>query len=98
MKIRKRHNKKIHRGKGSLYYNQITIGLQLGYNQSHHLLHLESTQHKQPHIKKKKKEQEKEAKDKGERQNEGKENEMEIKKNVEAKDEEEGEGIKGRKE
>ena len=80
MKIGKRHNKKIHRGKCSLYYNQITIRLQSGYNQSHHLVHLESTQHKQPHIKKK--EQEKEAKYKGERQNEGKENEMEIKKKM----------------
>ena len=69
------------KGKGSLYYNHITIGLQLGYSQLHHLLHLESTQHKQLHIYiKKKKEQEKEAKDKGERQNEGKENEMKIKK------------------
>ena len=64
--------------KVSLYYNQITIGLQLGYSQSHHLLHLESTQHKQRQ--KKKKKQKKEAKDKGERQNEGKESEMGIKK------------------
>ena len=65
------------KGKVSLHYNQITIGLQLGYNQLNHLLHLESTQCKQ-FPQKKKKEQEKEAKDKGERQNEGKESEMEI--------------------
>ena len=52
------------KGKVSLYYNQITIGLQLSYSQSHHLLHLESTQHKQFQ---KKKDQKKEAKDKGER-------------------------------
>ena len=35
------------KGKVSLYYNQITIGLQSGYNQLHHLLHLGSTQYKQ---------------------------------------------------
>ena len=42
------------KGKVSLYYNQITIGLKLGYNQLHHLLHLESTQYKQFPQKKKK--------------------------------------------
>ena len=29
--------------KVSLYYSQITIGLQSGYNHLHHLLHLESS-------------------------------------------------------
>ena len=43
-------------GKVSLYYNQITIGLQSGYNQLHHHLHFESTQYKQfPQKKKEKK-------------------------------------------
>ena len=42
--------------KVSFYYNQITIELQSGYNQLHHLLRLENTQYKQfPHKKKKKK-------------------------------------------
>ena len=31
------------KGKVSLYYNQITIGLQLGYNKLHHRLHRGST-------------------------------------------------------
>ena len=57
------------KGKVSLYYNQITIGLQSGYNQLHHPLHLESTQYKQ--FLQKKRKQKEEAKDKGERQNEG---------------------------
>ena len=71
MKIRKGHNKRVHRHKKKSLsllqtdYNWITIGLQLGYNQLHHLLHLESTQYKQ--FPKKKKKQKKEAKDKGER-------------------------------
>ena len=43
------------KGKISFHYNQITIGLQLGYNQLNHLLHLESTQCKQFPKKKKKK-------------------------------------------
>ena len=43
-------------GKVSFYYNQITIGLQSGYNRLHHLLHLGSAQYKQfINIKKKKK-------------------------------------------
>ena len=67
------------KGKVSLYYYRITIGLQSGYNKLHHLLYLESTQYKQ--FPKKKKKQEKEAKDKGERQNKGKgENERKEKK------------------
>ena len=53
MKIRKRHNKKVHRHeRKSLFllqsdYNRITIGLQSGYNRLHHRLHLRSTQYKQ---------------------------------------------------
>ena len=58
------------KGKVSLYYNQITIGLQSGYNQLHHRLHFGSTQYEQFCQKKKKRE------DKGERQNERKEKEM----------------------
>ena len=42
------------KGKVSLYYNKITIGLQLGYNQLHHRLHHGSTQYKQFPQKKKK--------------------------------------------
>ena len=47
------------KGKVSLYYNKIKIGLQLGYNQLHHPLHLGSTQYKQFPLKKKKKTKEK---------------------------------------
>ena len=49
----KRHNEKVHKhekkGLSLLQsnYNQITIGLQSGHNQSHHHLHLGSTQYKQ---------------------------------------------------
>ena len=70
MIIEKRHNKEIHRHERKRLsllqsdYNQITIGLQLGYSQSHHLLHLESTQHKQPHKKKKSKKRKKKTKEK----------------------------------
>ena len=58
------------KGKVFLYYNRITIGLQSGYNQLHHLLHLEK--HTVQTVPSKKKKQKKEAKDKGERQNEEK--------------------------
>ena len=65
------------KGKIFLYCTQITTRLQLGYKQSHYLLHLESIQCEQ-FFKKKKKRQGKEAEDKGERQNEGKESKMEM--------------------
>ena len=46
--------------KVSLYYNQITVKLQSGYNQSHHRLHLGNTQYEQsPQEEKKKKTKEK---------------------------------------
>ena len=48
------------KGKVYLYYNQITIGLQLGYNQLHHRLHRGRTQYKQFRQKKKKRETTKE--------------------------------------
>ena len=41
------------KGKIFLYHNQITIGLQLGCKQLHHLLHLENTQCEQFFKKKK---------------------------------------------
>ena len=72
MKIRKRHNKKVHRHeKKSLSllqsdYNRVTINCIISY-----ILKAHSTSSSL----KKKKGQEKEAKDKGERQNEGKEKE-----------------------
>ena len=61
------------KGKVSLYYNQITFGLQSGYNLLHHRLHRGSTQYKQFPQKKKK------GGDKGERQNERKEKERKEK-------------------
>ena len=81
------------KGKVSLYYNQITIGLQSGYNQFHHRLLLGSTQYK-PFPKRKKKE------DKGERHNERKEKERKEKerKEVERKEKERKEVEKRRRE
>ena len=101
MKIRKRHNEKVHRHeRKSLFllqsdYNRITVGLQSGYNHLHHPLHLDSTQYKQ--FPQKKKKQKKEAKDKGERQNEGKEKERkEVKKRRRRK--RDGKSLFGRRE
>ena len=77
------------KGKVSLYYNQITIGLQLGYNQLHHRLHRGSTQYKQfPQKKKKKRRQRRKTERK---EGEGKERER---KERGGKDEKEKKGWK----
>ena len=69
------------KGKVSLYYNQITIGLQSDYNRvtiSFIISYILKAHSTSSSLKKK---QEKEEKDKGERQNEGKEKERkEVKK------------------